>query len=119
MVARKKLGELEYVLEQLHLGLHSGDGIGINRLHWMGFVDFIIHNPSHPKKQLEHKLISVLCVTQRTVQEYINCAIAWNVLILEGGELRYNRTYPKNQKKLTEITAPSEKTDDEILKNRR
>ncbi len=90
-----KQSELEYVLEQLHLGIHSGDGTGINRLHWLGFVDFIIKNPENSKKQLTHKLISVLCVKERTVLEYINCSLAWNVLLYEDGVLKYNCTYNK------------------------
>jgi hypothetical protein len=87
------------VLEELHLGIHSGDGTGINRLHWIGFVDFIIKNPENPKRQLVHKLISVLCVKERTVMEYINCAVAWGVLRLANGMIFYNCTYRQERKK--------------------
>lgn len=101
MVKKTLQSEIEYVLDELHLGIHSGDGSGINRLHWIGFVDFIIKNPQHPKKSLVHKLISVLCVKERTVLEYINCAVAWNVLRYENGMLVYNNTYKmRNQRKL-------------------
>lgn len=112
-----KQSEIEYVLDCLHLGIHSGDGSGINRLHWIGFVDFIIKNPENPKKQLVHKLISVLCVKERTVLEYINCAVAWDILRFKDGMLYYNCTYHmKGQRKLV---APDEKTDDEILKEKK
>lgn len=108
MAKPKKLSEIEFVLDQLHLGIHSGDGTGINRLHWIGFVDFIIKNPQNPKKQLVHKLISVLCVKERTVLEYINCAVAWDVLRFENGMLYYNCVYSmKGQKKLI----PDDDTD--------
>lgn len=111
--------EIEYVTDELHLGIHSGDGTGINRLHWIGFIDFIIKNPENPKKQLVHKLISVLCVKERTVMEYINCAIAWNVLILNNNMLYYNCTYKnRNQRKLPLIKEPKEKTDEQILNER-
>ncbi len=117
MVKKILQSEIEYVLDELHLGIHSGDGSGINRLHWIGFVDFIIKNPEHPKKQLVHKLISVLCVKERTVLEYINCALAWNVLLYKDGMIFYNCTYKlKNQRKLT---MPDEKTDEQVLKDRR
>lgn len=116
---RNEESEIEHVIDELHLGIHSGDGIGINRLHWIGFIDFIIKNPESPKKQLVHKLISVLCVKERTVMEYINCAIAWNVLRLDNNMLYYNCTYRmKNQKKLSEVKSPKEKTDSQILKER-
>lgn len=120
MINRKRQSEIEQVLSRLNLGIHSGDGIGINRLHWLGFVDFIIKNPEVPKKQLQHKLISVLCVKERTVQEYINCAIAWDVLVLQDGVLHYNSTYPDRKiKKLSKFVEPIEKTDEEVLKTRR
>jgi len=87
------MSEIDHVLKQLNLGIHSGDGSGINRLHWIGFADFIIRNPNHPKKQLIHKLITVLCVKERTVLEYVNAALAWDVLLYKDGCLVYNRTY--------------------------
>lgn len=112
--SRFKQTEIESVLERLHLGIHSGDGSGINRLHWLGFVDFIIKNPQMPKKKLAHQLISVLCVKERTVLEYINCAVAWDVLILQDGVLYYNSTKKKSKPEVI-----PEKTDEEILENRR
>ena len=114
----RKQSEIEVVIDRLHLGIHSGDGSGINRLHWIGFIDFIIKNPENSKKTLVHKLISVLCVKERTVLEYINCAVAWDVLILDDGTLYYNKLKENNgnskRKKL-----PRERTDNEILKSRR
>jgi hypothetical protein len=98
---KKSTSEIEEVVERLHLGIHSGDGSGINRLHWIGFIDFIIKNPQTPKKLLTHQLISVLCVKERTVLEYINCAIAWDVLRYENGILHYNKTYNNKKEKKT------------------
>jgi len=103
-----KPGELNQVLDRLHLGMHSGDGSGINRTHWMSFVSFIIDNPSVDRKLLESQLISVLCVQKRTVKEYIECAIAWNVLeISSSGGLVYNRTYKDEDK----TTIPNEEPE--------
>jgi len=116
------MNEIEQVLTRLHLGIHSGDGSGINRLHWISFVDFIINNPADSKKSFTHKLISVMCVRERTALEYINAAVAWNVLIVSGGEIRYNRTYRtkvQRKKEKKELKMTMERTDDEILKNRR
>lgn len=119
-----KQTEIEKVLDRLHLGIHSGDGIGINRLHWIGFVDFIIKNPENLKRELVHKLISVLCVKERTVMEYVNCAVAWNVLRLENGMLIYidkdnnDRKEIKKPKQKKEIKAPKNRTDEEILRSR-
>ncbi len=119
------MSEVEEVLQRLHVGIHSGDGTGINRLHWISFIDFVIHNPKDTKKSFTHKLISVMCIRERTALEYINCAVAWDVLRVNGGEIVYHKTYrtkKKGQQELTErqkIKLPSEKTDEEILKNRR
>lgn len=111
------MSEIEEVLKRLHVGVHSSDGI--NRIHWISFVDFIIHNPNNSKRSLTHQLISVLGVRERTVLEYINCAIAWNVLVLDGGEIRYNKTYKTKKKGQSELSMIPEKTDEEILRSRR
>lgn len=115
MAKKSKLTEIESNIERLHLGIHSDDGSGINRLHWLGFIDFIIKNPENTRKLLTHKLISVLCVKERTVLEYINCALSWDVLRLDNGMLYYNRIYNQPKKRLK---VPNEKSDNEILKNR-
>ena len=113
------MNEIEQVLDRLHVGIHSGDGI--NRLHWISFVDFIINNPVGTRKKLIHKLISVMGIRERTVLEYVNSAIAWGVLEISGGDMMYNKTYEskrKRKKKNQQLNVPKEKTDDEILKNR-
>lgn len=100
------MSEIEEVLNRLHVGIHSGDGI--NRLHWISFIDFIIHNPKDQKKTFINKLVSVMCIRERTVLEYVNCAIAWDVLRMDSGEISYNKTYrkpKKNQKTLSEKEA--------------
>ncbi len=110
------MSEIEEVLRRLHVGSHSGDGI--NRYHWITFIDFIINNPVDTRKSMVHKLISVMGIRERTVLEYVNAAIAWNVLLINGGEIQYNKTFRTKKKGQKEIEIPEDKTDDEILKDR-
>jgi hypothetical protein len=83
------MNEIEHILNRLQLG----NGIEINKLHWIDFADFIIRNPIEPKQKMICKLSSVLCVQRSRVIEYINCALAWEVLICKNDILNYNRTY--------------------------
>lgn len=89
------MSEIEYVMDKLRVGIHSGDGI--NRLHWITFVDFIIHNPIGTRKDITHKLISVMGIRERTVLEYVNAAVAWSVLQYQDGNLVYISTYNQKQ----------------------
>lgn len=91
------MSEIEEVLTRLHVGIHSSDGI--NRLHWISFIDFVIHNPRDAKKAFVYKLVSIMGVRERTALEYVNCAIAWDVLRLHEGEIIYNKTYNKRRLK--------------------
>lgn len=110
------MSEIEEVLTRLHVGIHSSDGI--NRLHWISFIDFIIHHPRGTRKSLTYKLISIMGIRERTALEYVNCALAWDVLKMDEGELIYNKTYRQKKKGQKELCLPLDKTDDEILKNR-
>lgn len=101
------MSEIEEVLDRLHVGIHSGDGI--NRLHWISFIDFIINNPIGTRKSIIHKLISVMGIRERTVLEYINAAVAWNVLYYREGDLVYNCTYKKKKTK-DELSEKDENT---------
>ncbi len=111
------MSEIEEVLNRLHVGIHSSDGI--NRLHWISFIDFIIHNSKDTRKAFTYKLISIMGVRERTALEYINCAIAWGVLGVNAGEIYYIKTYRKKKKGQQELKEPETKTDEQVLKTRR
>ena len=89
----KELTELQQIMDRLHLTDNFSEGI--NRLHWIAFINFIIDSRHgvYQKKVYVNRLISVLGVRKRTVDEYIDAAVAWDVLKLSNNVLTYNRTY--------------------------
>lgn len=83
--------EARQILNRVQLGSHSSEGI--NYTHWLQTALYIIDNPVMEKKTFMSRLVSVLCVRERTVKEFIDCMIAWDVLRIEHTTLTYNRTF--------------------------
>lgn len=83
--------EARQILDRIQLGGHSSEGI--NYTHWLQTALYIIDNPVMDKKTFSSRLVSVLCVRERTVKEFVDCLIAWDVLRIEHTTLTYNRTF--------------------------